>query len=113
MAATIVTVTGTYQNEDGTAAAGTIQFQLTEPITNAGTTVWPVPTTVTLNSSGAFSVPLPANDDAGTIPDGSQYVVIERVTSASNREYTVTVPSAAPGGTCTLASLMPGQPGFD
>lgn len=112
MGATVVTVTGQFQNEDGTAASGTVQFQLTGPISNSGITTWPVPLTVTLNGSGAFSVPLVANDDTATSPQGSGYTVIERVTSTSNREYNITVPSSAPGGTCTLASLMPGQPGW-
>lgn len=112
MAATVVTVTGQFDNEDGTAAAGTIQFQLSAPITNGGVTTYPVPVTVTLNASGAFSVPLPANDDAGTLPAGTTYTVIERITSASNREYTIVVPAATPGGACTLASLTPGTPGF-
>jgi hypothetical protein len=111
MAFTTVNVTGTYVNEDQTPAAGTIQFQLTEPISNGGTTIWPVPVTVTLNASGGFSVPLAANTDAGTEPTGSQYVVIERVSSTSNREYMIVVPSGL-GSTVTLASLMPGQPGF-
>lgn len=111
MAFTVVTVTATFQNEDGTAASGTVQFQLTEAISNSATTVYPVPIVATLNSSGSISVPLTANDDTGTTPEGSQYVVIERVTSASNREYMVSVPSGL-GSTVTLQSLMPGQPGY-
>lgn len=112
MTATVITVTGQFQNQDGTAAAGTLQFQLTAPISNGGVTVYPVPISVTLNGSGTFSVPLPANDDTATTPAGSMYTVIERITSTSNREYTIVVPHAASGGTVTLASLMPGQPGF-
>lgn len=112
MSFTVVTVTASYQNEDGTPAAGTVQFQLTEPISNGGTISYHTPLTVTLNASGQLSVPLVANDDTDTTPQGSQYVVIERVTSASNREYTVSVPHAAPGGTVDLAALQPGQPGW-
>lgn len=112
MSFTVITVTRTYQNEDGTAAAGTVQFQLNQPIANGGVTRYHTPLTVTLNASGALSVPLVANDDTGTTPQGSFYIVIERVTSASNREYTVVVPSDAPGGTVDLGTLEPGQPGW-
>ncbi len=112
MAATSVTVTGTFQNEDGTAAAGTLQFQLSAPIANSGIVTEPVPLTVTLNSSGSFSVPLKANNDPATVPEGTSYTVLERVTSTSNREYSVVVPYNAPGGTVDLSTLMPQQPGF-
>ena len=81
-------------------------------MTNGTQTVYGVPLTVTLNGTGSISVPLYANDDATTTPTGTGYTVIERVTSGSNREYTITVPSAAPGGTASLSSLMPGKPGF-
>jgi hypothetical protein len=112
MAATEVTVTGTFRNEDGTAASGTLQFQLSSAIANSDVVVSPVPVTVTLNALGSFSLPLAANDDAATTPAGTSYTVLERITSSSNREYSIVVPSAAPGGTVDLSTLMPGSPGF-
>lgn len=112
MAATEITVTGTFHNEDGTPASGTLQFQLSAAIANSDVVVSPVPLTVTLNSAGSFSVPLAANDDTATTPAGTSYTVIERITSTSNREYSIVVPSAAPGGTVDLSTLMPGTPGF-
>lgn len=112
MSFTSITVTAHFENEDGTAAAGTVQFQLSSVIANADVVIEPVPLTVTLNATGKLSVPLKANDDAGTIPEGSTYTVVERVTSTSNREYSIVVPHTAPTSTVDLSTLMPGQPGF-
>lgn len=112
MSFTSITVSGTFQNEDGTAAAGTLQFQLSAPMVNADLVIEPVPVTVTLNSQGKFSLPLKANDDPTTTPQGTTYTVIERITSSSNREYSIVVPHTAPGAAVDLSTLMPVQPGF-
>lgn len=112
MAFTDVTVTGTYHTEAGAPASGTVTFTLSEPITNSGVTVAAVPVEATLDASGGLSQVLPANDDTDTAPAGSTYVVIEDITGAPTRTYTIVVPSAATGGTVTLAELMPGQPGW-
>lgn len=93
-------------------ASGTIRFQLSEPISNGPDTQQPTPVTATLDPNNAVTVALPANDDTGTTPEGSSYWVLESVTGVSQREYGIVVPHDAPGGTVTLASLMPGQPGF-
>lgn len=110
MAFTVVTLTGTFQNADGTPADGTVQFQLTQPMANGDVIIETTPLAVILNASGGFSVPLRANDDTATLPVGTQYVVIERVTSTSNREYAITIPHAAVGGTVDLSTLMPTSP---
>ena len=113
MAATIITVTGTYLNPDGTACSGTVTFTLNEPIANGNVIYHVQPQVVTLTGNGTISQKLVANDDAGTTPTGSFYTVNEDLSSAPQREYVATVPAASPGGTVDLSTLMPNtQPGI-
>ncbi|GAC1373745.1 MAG: hypothetical protein NVSMB4_00660 [Acidimicrobiales bacterium] len=107
MAFTAVTVTGTYQREDGTPASGTVTFTLTAPIRDNVTNVTRIPVDIvaTLNASGAISQIVTANDDPTTLPTGTGYMVVERISGASNRLYTVIVPRA--GGTVDISTLAP------
>jgi hypothetical protein len=107
MAATTITVTGTYLNADGTACAGTVTFTLSEPITNSGVIYHQAPQVATLNGSGAISQILVANDDTGTTPTGSFYTVSEVLSGAPSREYSITAPHTAVGSTIDLSTLMP------
>ena len=110
MAFTVVTLTASYINGDGTAASGTVQLQLTQPMENSDVIDMNTPIAVILDSTGSLSVPLRANDDVGTLPTGTQYLVIERVTATSNREYLITIPRNAVNATVDLSTLMPTAP---
>lgn len=106
MAFSQVTIQHSYLNLDGTPASGAVVFQLTGAMRNSGTTyAASLPVVATLNGSGQLSVELPANNDAGTIPDGVGYIVTEKIAGAAEGTFTVNVPTGA--GTIDLASLLP------
>ena len=117
MAATIVTVVHQFQNPDGTPASGVVAFRLSKRITNGGVTyAEAVPVHSTLNSSGHLSQALPANDDPGTTPAGSSYLVSFFLngtggTELSGDETSIVVPHDAPGGSIDLGALLPAQAG--
>jgi hypothetical protein len=110
MAFSIVVVSHTFQNDDGTPADGMVMIQLSEPMTNGGVTRETTPHTFLLDSTGSFSVHLAANDDPTTEPQNTYYTVVERVTATSNREYTLVVPCDAPHGVLDLEAGMPEGP---
>ena len=106
MAFTTITVTATYVMPDGSVPEGYVTFQPTAAMAN-GTKIVPAsPISVSLDSSGHFSVALDANDDSGTVPSGVAYAVTEDVGGVS-RTYNVVIPSAASGGTIDLSALAP------
>lgn len=106
MAFSQVTITHSYLGLDGSAASGTVTFQLTQTMRNAGVT-YPAKTPVTATlTAGAFSITLPANDDSGTVPDGSAYLVAEAIGDAEETS-TITIPASEAGQTIDLASLLP------
>lgn len=107
-----VTIAETYQAPGGGAAAGTVTFILSFPMSNAGVTIDTAPVSVTLDGTGAISVVLEANDDAGTSPAGTSWTVIEQISGASRAEYTIVVPSASAGQTVQLSELRPAEPGW-
>ncbi len=122
MAFTDITVTGQYNNPDGTPAEGTATFLLTPQAMSNGDVVYqPKPIVATINSSGVLkdaagtgALVLPANNDPGTLPIGTQYLVVEQTAGSANREYTVTLDYALPGATVDISTLMPNaNPIFD
>lgn len=108
MAFTTRTITHTFQNADTTPASGSVTFNLTKRMTNAGTTVLPSEVTGSLNGSGALSVVLTANNDAGTVPADAQWRVTFRILGCAEEVFNVTVPSGS--GTIDLGTLLPGTP---
>ena len=103
------TISHTFTNPDGTPAAGSLTFQLTQRMTNGTTSVFPSEITANLNSSGQLSVELTANNDTGTIPTTAQWVVTIRLQgySYSTEQYVITVPTG--GGSVDLGTLLPQQ----
>lgn len=95
MAFTLVTVTCTYQYQDETPASGTVSFTLSVPVANSGLLLSGREQTVTLDASGKISLVLPANDDPGTIPAGSSYLVKERIAGSPVRVYSIVIPHTA------------------
>lgn len=108
MAFTPITVTiSDISGSPPTPAVGFVTFTLTEPINDGTTEILPAELRCVLDSNGEGSIVLAANDDGTTSPVGSQYAVVEAIEGAPTRYYRVTVPSAAPGGTISLAALAP------
>ncbi len=106
MAFSQCTVTHTFENADGTAASGSIEFTLTNIMTNGATTLVPASITANLNGSGQLSQALTSNADTGTIPTTTQWRVDLRILGAQQQTYFITVPTG--GGTADLFTLMPG-----
>lgn len=106
---TEVVVTGSYPQENGAPAQGTLTFTLTQPMAN-GVTVPPSPITVTLAEDGTFTVVLLANDDAATVPQGVRYGVTEQITGAQPRDYFIVVSHET--SPVDIATLMPGEGGW-
>jgi hypothetical protein len=107
MAFTQITVTGNY----GTGVTGQVTFTLTQPMSNGGQMLVPTPIQATV-TNGTFSVTLPANDDAATVPQGVSWGVTEVLSTGQPADYFITVPSAAPGGTVDISTLRPGGVGW-
>src|SRR5690348_11152904 len=110
MMATYITLTGTYLLPTGDAASGTVRFTLCPAVTvGADGPMVESGITVTLDPTGAFSVPLLANTDPAVAPAGSYYLVQEAIADAT-REYTIILPHAL-GSPLDLARLAPAVPG--
>lgn len=109
MAFTSITVTHTF-DDAGTTAVGSVTFQLTTTMHN-GTQSHQAGETIEASlTAGALSQALPATDDAGTTSLGAPlWAVTLRFTGeqARNETYFINVPSAAPGGTVDLGTLLP------
>lgn len=105
MSFTPIEITGTYSNPDGSACSGFVTFILSTPIANSNVVIQPQPIICELGTGGTLATTLYANNDPGTIPNVSNYVVVEQTDGAANREYTIKVPYDAPGGTADISTL--------
>lgn len=108
MAFSTVSITHGFQNPDGSAASGTVEFTLEKRMTNGTTTVLPWSITATLSATGTISQALVANNDSGTVPADATYRVDIRILGASQETYWITVPTN--GGSVDLGTLLPQQP---
>lgn len=106
MAATVRTITHTFENADGTPASGTLTFRLTKRITNGAMTYVPATITANLTGTGALLVSLLANDDPTSFPLDSRWVVTFRILGSDSEEFVITVPSAGTGP-IDLGTLLP------
>lgn len=107
MPLTAITITGTFKKPDGTAASGSVRFNLLEPIVD-GTGDVIVAThevTATLDVNGAISVNLYATEGAGLLPLNNAYEVEEFFGGAARRRYQIAVPSTP--ATADLADYVP------
>jgi hypothetical protein len=103
---TPITVTKSWENPDGSEATGSVTFTLSSQMTDTSTGESVAVETITATlAAGSISQTLLANDDETTIPPGTTYTVVETIDGGATLTYPITVPSAAAGGTATLASL--------
>lgn len=110
MAFTIIQVTGTFRNPDGTPAAGMVRFTLSSPMYDTSTNEIATVASKSIVWGGAgasFTTPLYANNDPTTTPTGVTYLVEESPTYGKTRTYQVVIPYNAAGGTVDLADLIP------
>lgn len=101
-----VTLTGRYVHPDGTPFAGTVSFAAPDYVRIPGADTTAVGSvTATLDASGAFSVVLIATDNDGARPTNYTYTVVETLTGASSRTYSIALPQDT--GTINLADIAP------
>lgn len=111
MSLTTVTITGTFENEDGTPAQGSVTAVLSEQIQNGTLIVEPVPILGRLNAEGKLvnqagaAFTLVANDDTGTEPKGSRYQFTVTLSNAPVRTFDAVVSHLAAGGKVDLSEL--------
>lgn len=106
MALTTRTVTGTYQRLDGSPASGGVTFEPNAALSAGSSDVMVPATPVTATLvNGAFTVTLVCTDNAGVSPTGWAYTVVERITGADRRTYTISVPAG--GSALDLADVTP------
>lgn len=103
------TITHTFENADGTAGSGAIQFTLSAMMTNGTTSIVPAEITANLNSSGVLSQALTSNIDPATVPaapQSTQWRVDARVLGAQVQTYFITVPpiQTETNGSTTISS---------
>jgi hypothetical protein len=124
MAITPITITGgPINNPDGTPASGSFTFQLVLAGVATGMangTELVSPTTLVavvyngqlltppIGGGGYEPVELLANDDPGTTPTGTQYLVTEALSSGVNIDpWLLTVYHSSVGGTLDISSQRP------
>ncbi len=107
----LITVTGKYLLLNGTPAKGVVTFVPSTVLLDmvANEIVYPVEIDATLsNTTGTFSIQLPATDDTDLSPIHWTYTVTEKITgSARSRSFTMEVPVNSPGGTIDMADVTP------
>lgn len=107
---TVITVTGTYTNPDGTGATGAVSFTPSSAVVDGtGKVIIPAhPVIVTLTSSGTLSTVLACTDNAGLSPAGWGWVISVSVSGVSgvSSRFAVLLPSSL-GTTVDISALAP------
>jgi hypothetical protein len=99
--ATPISIQGTFAGSPDRTPSGQITFKLTDAIYNGATSYPQAPQSAMLDASGriidpsGYAFQVVANDDAGTSPVGTAYVVTARITGQLVDEFTVVVSEAA------------------
>lgn len=116
MAATMVTVLGTFEKADGSAESGTVKFRLTKALfdrsgNQIATRSW---VEETLDGSGGFSTPLYATNDPTTDPRDANYDMVLTRGDGSTETWRFPVPYDAPSGAFNVADITvaSGDPGY-
>lgn len=112
MAFTLITITGSFERPDGSAASGSVLFTLTRPIQNGSVVIGaPVRGYLlegALKTAAEGPLRLCANDDPATEPAGTSYLVELQIDSEAVRAFYIVVPHTAVGGTVDLTALEAG-----
>lgn len=106
MAFTYATITHQFTNADSTPSSGTVEFSISQAMTNGGVTIVPAAhVSSTLSSAGVLSQQLASTQDAGTFPTGCFWRVDFRIAGATTEAFYTPIPSG--GVSIDLGSLMP------
>jgi len=105
VAATTVTVTGTYRRVDGTVPEGTITFTPPSTVIDDTRILIDGPATATLDADGSISIVLPVTDGP-TNPSGWSYAVAEQVRGARARFFSIVLPEDG-GAIVDLSDVSP------
>ena len=107
-----VPVRGKYVYLDGSPASGQVKFTgKIAAISDAyDTIILPNTIVASLDSSGAFTVNLPATDDPDILPNGWTYTVSETLTGGGGRTYEIDVPISAKTAGIDLSDVAPRPP---
>lgn len=108
MALTVVKLTGTFTDGDGGALSGTLEFTPSEPLRDAtdSVVVPQSPVTVTLNTAGAFSVPLYSTDSSNLSPSGWAWNVTQEIAGLPPYSWSFLLPFTG-GATQDISTLTP------
>ncbi len=101
------TITHSFVNADGTPASGSVEFTLSERMTNGSTTMVPASITTNLDNSGNLSQSITCTDDEDTTPSDAKWRVDFRILGADPETFVIVVPSGE--GSVDLGSLLPGN----
>jgi hypothetical protein len=101
MAFSWATVSFSYEDADGSGSTGEVEFELSQPITNAGVTMGYAPVVVTLQN-GFGSAILASTEDANTQPSAF-WNVTERIDDRDPVTWSTPMGS----GYVSLATLRP------
>lgn len=104
-----VTLTGRYLHPDGSPLKGTVTIAAPSLVTLPGAdTISAGSATVTLDTTGAFSVLLIATDQMDMQPTDWAYQVSEKFTDIAARTYAIRLPAAVP--VVSIADIAPSDP---
>lgn len=106
-----VEVRGGYVYLDGAPAEGSVNFTGKAIAVAAASHTVIVPTTLSVNLvNGAFSIQLPATDDADVQPNGWTYKVEETFSRGGGRTFEMEVPLASATDGIDISSVAPLEP---
>lgn len=109
------TITGTFTHPDGTAHHGSVRVTPSVPVMRdqAGDVIMSGSMAVELDETGAFTITLPASDDAALDPTGVTYALQARLTGAASQRFTgVFVTTDGTVDLADLGSLDPAAPSY-
>ena len=104
---TLIAVTGTYTNLDGTPASGYVTFESNQRIVIGGQLVVPAIIRMDLDGTGSISGFLPATNDPDLSVTGWGYTVTENIPNGRPR-FVIEAPYS--GGPINLITVPTAQP---
>lgn len=111
MSFTAITITGTFENPDGSLSSGTFCATPSASLTNGSANATAAPVCGVLNDSGAIVAQsgqpfvINATNDAGTLPEGEYYTFTLQLDGQDLIEFNAPLPTVA-GNTYTFAQLQ-------
>lgn len=105
---TLVPVTATYTNRDGTPAQGHVTFSSPQVVVVDGEVIVPRNVVTKLDDTGSISAQLPSTNDPDIAPVGWTWTVREHIPGLHRDGYAIEVPHGSTG--IDLATVAPTSP---